>query len=118
MLPGPEARLARVCEAAVLAALPEAVPHPPVLAPGRTSLDGVAPAYSLIRRLPGDTLDRRWPALSAAHRHAAVARLGEAQRALHAWTPRAGLVGPLPTRTASSTATFTWPTCCGPSQAG
>jgi aminoglycoside phosphotransferase (APT) family kinase protein len=79
---GDRGRLRR--EAAVVAALPDAIPHAEVLGGGEAAADLT---WMLTRRLPGRSLDEQWVALDTASRRNAFTQLADALRALHGWTP-------------------------------
>jgi aminoglycoside phosphotransferase (APT) family kinase protein len=73
-------------EARIATHLPDAVPHPRIVAGGRTSYG----EWLLLERLEGEVLSRAWPAMREGARVEAVRQLGEALRALHA-TPLDGI---------------------------
>jgi aminoglycoside phosphotransferase (APT) family kinase protein len=75
----PERSWASAQEQDLLYRLPDAVPHPDVLGSG-TYRDR---PWLLLRRMPGITLMKAWPALSVADRRSVIHQLGQAMRALH-----------------------------------
>lgn len=82
---GDPGRLLR--EAAVVAALPDSVPHAEVLDAGE--VDSLT--WMRTRRLRGDALSTRWPSLDPSSQRDAIGQVARALRALHAWTPPEGV---------------------------
>lgn len=67
-------------EAHIAAHLPAGVPHPTIVASGRTSYG----EWLLLERLEGEVLSRAWLTMREKARTEAMRQLGEALRALHA----------------------------------
>lgn len=67
-------------EASVAARLPAGVPHPEIVASGRTTYG----EWLLLERLEGDVLSRAWPTMREGAQVEAMRQLGDALRALHA----------------------------------
>ena len=72
-------------EAAVVARLPDAVPHATVVATGPSRVG----EWLVSERLAGLPLSRAWPALRETERQDAVHQVGQALRALHGLPPEA-----------------------------
>jgi hygromycin-B 7''-O-kinase len=66
-------------EASIAAHLPDGVPHPTIVASGRTTYG----EWLLLERLDGEVLSRAWPTMRESDRTESVRQLGEALRALH-----------------------------------
>jgi aminoglycoside phosphotransferase (APT) family kinase protein len=80
-----------VREALIGAALPESVCYPRVLDAGHA--EGVS--WTVVRRVAGTPLSRRWKALDASRLRSLIAQLAEVLHALHSWEPTPDVVAAL-----------------------